>query len=108
MILANIAGKAIGQLQDTVREIIEDNGMERTEAIRIAKALPSGKWTHDHPISLEEVKRLGLPALDYLPKEVYGLMELCPQAGRGRPSVQHIPAPYWPLQRKHGGRGERG
>jgi hypothetical protein len=80
MILADIAGTAIEQIQDTVREILEGNGMERTEAIRTAKALASGKWTHDYPISLEEVKRLGLPARDYVPKEVYALMDLCPQA----------------------------
>ena len=107
MILADIPGKAIGQVQDTVREILEGNGMERTEAIRIAKALASGKWTHDYPISLE-VKRLGLPAHDYKPKEVYALMDLCPQTGRGRTSVQYIPTPCQPPERKDGGRGERG
>ncbi len=36
--------------------------MERSEAIRIAKAVAGGKWTPDYRISLEEVKRLGLPA----------------------------------------------
>ncbi len=108
VILADLAGKAIGQVQNTVREILEGNGMERSEAIRIAKAPAAGKGTHDYPISLKEVKRLGLPAHDDMPHEVYPLMALCPQAGRGRPSVQYAPAPYQPPERRDGGKGERG
>lgn len=108
VILADLAGKAMGQVNDTVREILEGNGIERSEAIRIAQALGGGKWTHDYPISLEEVKRLGLPAHDDMPTEVYALMDPYPQAGCGRPSVQYIPTPYQPPEREDSSTGERG
>jgi ClpP class serine protease len=108
IIMADIAGKAMEQVRDTVREILEGNEMEEAEALRIAGILASGRWTHDYPISLEEVKKLGLPAHDEMPKEVYSLMDLYPQAGGRRPSVQYIPTPYQPPERKEGGKGERG
>lgn len=108
VILADIAGKAMGQVQDTVREILMGNGFEAGEARRIAEALATGKWTHDYPISLEEIQKLGLPAHDDMPKEVYALMDLYPQAGRRRPSVQYIPTPYQPPEPKDTGKGERG
>lgn len=108
VILADIAAKAMEQVKDTIREILEGNEMERTEALRIADVLASGRWTHDYPISLDEVRKLGLPANDEMPKEVYALMDLYPQAGGRRPSVQYIPTPYQPPERKDGGKGERG
>jgi len=107
VILADIAAKAMEQVKDTIREILEGNEMERTEALRIADVLASGRWTHDYPISLDEVHKLGLPARDDMPKEVYALMDLYPQAGGRRPSVQYIPTPYQPPERKDGGKGER-
>ncbi len=108
VILADMAGKAVGQVRDTVREILEGNGMPEPEARRLAETLASGKWTHDYPISLEEIQKLGLPAHDDMPSEVYALMDLYPQAGGRRPSVQYIPTPYQPPERKEGGKGERG
>jgi len=108
VILADIAAKAMEQVKDTIREILEGNEMERTEALRIADVLASGRWTHDYPISLDEVRKLGLPANDEMPNEVYALMDLYPQAGGRRPSVQYIPTPYQPPERKEGGKGERG
>lgn len=108
VILANIAGKAIEQVTDTVREILEANGVARKEALRMVEALASGRWTHDYPISLEEVQKIGLPAHEEMPDEVYALMDLYPQAGGRRPSVQYIPTPYQPPERKEGDRGERG
>jgi len=107
VILADIAGKAMGQVKDTVREILEGNGVESEEALRIAETLASGRWTHDYPISLEEVRKLGLPAHDDMPQEVYALMDLYPQAGGRRPSVQYVPTPYPSPKREDGGRGER-
>jgi ClpP class serine protease len=107
LILADIAGKAMGQVKDTVREILEGNGVDSEEALRIAETLASGRWTHDYPISLEEVRKLGLPAHDDMPQEVYALMDLYPQAGGRRPSVQYVPTPYPSPKRENGGRGER-
>lgn len=108
LILADIAGKAMGQVRDTVREILEGNDLEKAEALRIAETLASGRWTHDYPISLEEIRKLGLPANEDMPDEVYALMDLYPQAGGRRPSVQYIPTPYQPSERKESGKGDRG
>jgi ClpP class serine protease len=108
VILADMAGKAMEQVRDTVREILEGNAMPEAEARRLAETLASGRWTHDYPISLEEIQKLGLPAHDDMPNEVYALMDLYPQAGGRRPSVQYIPTPYQPPERKEGGKGERG
>lgn len=107
VILADMAGKAMGQAKDTVREILEGNGVESQEALRVAETLAGGKWTHDYPISLEEVRKLGLPAHDDMPQEVYALMDLYPQAGGRRPSVQYVPTPYPSPKKENGGRGER-
>ncbi|HUV73515.1 MAG TPA: hypothetical protein VMW79_04340 [Anaerolineae bacterium] len=108
LILADIAGKAIEQVRDTVREILEGNNLEKADALRIAETLASGRWTHDYPISLEEIRKLGLPANENMPDEVYALMDLYPQAGGRRPSVQYIPTPYQPPERKESGKGDRG
>ncbi len=107
VILADIAGKALGQVQDAVRELLVANGMEDGKAGNIAETLGAGKWTHDYPISLEEIQKLELPAHDDMPREVYALMDLYPQAGRRRPSVGYIPTPYGPRERKEPGKGER-
>lgn len=108
VILADIAGKAVGQVQETVRELLVANGMDDSRARHIAEALGTGKWTHDYPISLDEIQKLGLPAHDNMPNEVYGLMDLYPQAGGRRPSVQYVPVPYQPRERREPGKGNRG
>ncbi|MFZ5809771.1 MAG: SDH family Clp fold serine proteinase [Chloroflexota bacterium] len=102
LILADVSRKAIRQVKDTVREIL----LSHTDAARaenLADILASGRWTHDYPISVEEARGLGLPISTDVPKEVYQLMNLYPQAGMGRPTVEYIPVPY-PLPRP-GSRG---
>jgi hypothetical protein len=47
---------------------------------------------------VEEARGLGLPISTDVPKEVYQLMNMYPQAGMGRPTVEYIPLPY-PLPR---------
>jgi ClpP class serine protease len=78
----------------TIVEILVKNNMPEEKAEGIAEALSCGRWTHDYPIGLEEAKELGIPVKSELPKEVYDLMSLYPQAGGRRPSVQYIPVPY--------------
>ena len=39
---------------------------------------------------------MGLLVNDQMPREVYELMELYPQARQRRPGVEFIPAPYRP------------
>ena len=93
LILADISRKAIRQVKDTVRRILLERFPEEM-AEQLADILASGRWTHDYPISVEEARQLGLPIQTEVPTEVYRLMNLFPQSGRGRPSVEYIPQPY--------------
>lgn len=102
LILADISRKAIRQVKDTVSEILVSH-IDKERAENLADILASGRWTHDYPISVEEARGLGLPISTDVPKEVYQLMNLYPQAGMGRPTVEYIPVPY-PLHRP-GSRG---
>jgi ClpP class serine protease len=78
--------------------------MEAQRAATIAETLTSGKWTHDYPITADEAEEMGLPISTDIPGEVLELMELYPQGGGRRPSVQYIPVPYRREERPAGGR----
>lgn len=93
LIKADIARKAINQVKDTVKNILKER-ISPEVAENLADILASGRWTHDYPISTEEVRQLGLPVSTDVPDEVYQLMNLFPQAGVGRPSVEYVPLPY--------------
>lgn len=95
LILADIARKAMKQVRETVIQILTKNGRGE-KAAEIADQLTSGRWTHDYPISAEELKDLGLPVNTEMIQEIYQLMNLYPQAGPRRPSVEYIPVPYFP------------
>ncbi len=94
LILADVAQKAVDQVKRTVKTLLVANGMEEGKAAQIADVLSLGRWTHDYPISAQEAMELGLPVTLGLPSEVYALMDLYPQPGVRRPSVQYIPVPY--------------
>jgi ClpP class serine protease len=98
IIMADLAEKAIAQVQRFVRTLLEDEIPKRKIAPensdRIIDLLTTGKITHDCPISVEEASEIGLPITVGLPKLIYRLMELYPQPQQGRPSVQYIPVPY--------------
>jgi ClpP class serine protease len=95
LILGDVARKAIEQVYQTVYSLlVKHNPPEK--AAQIAKMLSEGRWTHDYPIDFEQAKEMGLPVNDIMPKEVYELMELYPQSGLRRPSVEFIPTPYAP------------
>ena len=93
LIEADIARKAIRQVKDTVKSILQDH-FDTDKAEALADILTSGRWTHDYPFGVEEARQLGLPISTAVPTEVYKMMNLYPQAGIGRPSVQYIPLPY--------------
>lgn len=95
LILADVARKAIAQVDSTVKRIVADT-MGADKAADLAQILTSGRWTHDYPISVEEARQLGLPITTEMPEEVYRLMSLYPQASQRRPSVEYIPIPYLP------------
>lgn len=106
LIMADLAQKALRQVNSAVQEILSANGMERAKAKEIADLLSTGTWTHDYPISTEEAQAMGLPVSTNMLPEVYTLMDLYPQPTQRRPSVQYIPLPY--ERREDGGRQRRG
>jgi ClpP class serine protease len=107
LILADVGGKALNQVHETVVEILTGNGMAEEKAQGLASTLASGKWTHDYPIGFEEAKSLGLPVSDEIPSEIHNLMSYYPQAQSRRPSVQYIPLPYQPTRPQRERQDER-
>jgi ClpP class serine protease len=94
LIQADMARKAMRQVRQTIADIVALNNLAPDKAEPLAEQLSSGQWTHDYPITVSEARALGLPIKTEMPTEVYQLMNLYPQSGRGRPSVDYIPLPY--------------
>lgn len=98
VILADISQKAIKQMAQLVREILNDHrpavkvAPEKIDAI--ACELVSGKWSHDHPITYEDAEKLGLPVKLGMPQEIYDLMSLYPVSANMSSSVEYFPLPY--------------
>lgn len=99
LILADISEKAIRQLKMAVSEILKDK-LSDERAEELAELLATGKWTHDYPLTVEEVRKLGLPVSPDMPTEVYQFMDLFPQPKQRVPSVQYIPAPVRPREQR--------
>jgi len=102
LILADVSEKAIKQLKSYVREILTDS-MGDKAAEELSEILPAGKWTHDYPLTYEEVKELGLPVSTDMPEDIYKFMELFPQPKQRVPSVQYIPVP---IRQRGGGQSQ--
>ncbi|MCE4622014.1 MAG: ATP-dependent Clp protease proteolytic subunit [Desulfurococcales archaeon] len=100
LILADVARKAIEEMQEVIVELLEDK-MGKEKAKEIAKLLTEGRWTHDYPITYEKAKEIGLPVKEGIPEEVYRLMELYPQSPHNRPGVEYLPQPL-PAPRHQG------
>ncbi len=95
LVLADVAEKALRHMKQVVRDLCAERlGAERADSL--AEELAGGHYTHDDPITVREAKELELPVEVGLPEEVYDFMELFPQSGRRRPSVQYIPLPTPP------------
>lgn len=98
LVTADVARKAIAQVQSFVRALLEDSipkqKVDPAKIDSIIDRLTTGQVTHDYPITVEEAQAIGLPVTAGLPMEIYNLMELYPQPMTGRPSVQYIPLPY--------------
>jgi ClpP class serine protease len=101
IIQADLADKALRQVEGTVRDLLRDK-MPDEQAATLAHTLASGTWTHDYPIKVSEARELGLTVSTELPDEVFELMGLYPQTNQRRPSVEFIPLPYGPPQRDGG------
>jgi len=89
LILSDIARKAITQVKELVKDLLEERmGPEKAE--EISDIFTRGYWTHDYPITVEKLEKLGIRVETDLMEEIYQLMELYPQSGNRRPSVQYI------------------
>lgn len=98
LVTADVARKAINQVQRFVRALLEDSiprqKVDPANIDKIIDRLTTGQVTHDYPITVEEATEIGLPITGGLPSEIYALMDLYPQPMMGRPTVQYIPMPY--------------
>ncbi len=90
LILADQAEKAVRQVRETVLELLEGR-YERDQAEKIARALTEGIWTHDHPITFEFARQLGLKVSTNMPEEIVKLLSLYPQPVRQQQSVEYLP-----------------
>lgn len=95
LILADVAEKAIRQVESMVKELLCQR-LPEERAAELAHVLTSGIWTHDYPITAAQAQQLGLPVSNDMPVEVFQLMQLYPQSHQRRPSVEYIPLPYGP------------
>jgi len=93
LILGDMSRKAIDQVHDTVVELLRETHGDG-DAERLATLLSAGRWTHDYPIRFDYAQEIGLPISDQVPEAVYQLMQLYPQRGQRRPSVEYVPVPY--------------
>jgi len=95
LVMADMAEKALRHMKQVVRDLLlEPLGAEKADGV--AEELAGGHYTHDDPITVAEATQLGLPVTTGVPREAYDLMELFPQEGRRRPSVQFVPLPQSP------------
>jgi len=92
LILADVAKKAINQVQEFVYNLLKDKYGEE-KARELAQILTEGRWTHDYPITVEHAKELGLHIETDVPEEVYALMELYKQPVKQRGTVEFMPYP---------------
>ncbi|MFB0543473.1 MAG: hypothetical protein ACETVR_01700 [Candidatus Bathyarchaeia archaeon] len=92
LILAEESRKAVKQMENLVSEILGDRFDEKTKA-KLLEELVGGKYTHDYPITAEEVgELLGACVNKELPKEVYQLMSLYRmEVAPRRPGVEFVP-----------------
>jgi len=93
LILKDVAEKAVDQVYRVVFSLLEEK-MGPEEADKVARLLTHGKWTHDYPITCDQLQEMGLKINCTLPREIYLLMDLYPQPPTRRPTVQYVPVPY--------------
>lgn len=97
LILADISRKAIIQVGSLVAELLAEC-MSKEDAQRVAALITTGQFTHDYPITVERAQSVGLCISTDMPKSIYALMDLYPQTGARRPSVNFVPMQESPLQ----------
>ena len=84
--------KARVQVASFVADVLTKH-LPRKKAEELAVAMSEGRWTHDFPITVQMALQMGLPVTTAMPRIVYDLMDLYPQANAQRPSVIYVPIP---------------
>ena len=95
LIMADIAEKALNQTKKLVTKLLEGK-LPPQQIEKVIEKLVMGTYTHDWPITPEDLQELGLNIKTQLPLEIYELMELYPQEKPTRPTVEYIPGPIPP------------
>ena len=95
LMMADMAVKAQRQVASFVADMLTKR-MPRKDAEQLAVALSEGQVTHDFPITVQGAQKLGFPVSTKMPRVVYALMDLYPQANTRRPSVMYLPPPRIP------------
>lgn len=90
VMMADIAMKARIQVAAFLTDILSKRLPEK-QAAELAVILSEGRWTHDFPFTVQFAQQLGLPVTTKMPRIVYELMDLYPQANARRPSVVYVP-----------------
>ena len=90
LILADMAAKAQVQVALFVAGLLARH-LPPARAKALAVELSEGRWTHDFPITVDAARQMGLPVSTDMPRLVYELMDLYPQANARRPSVTYVP-----------------
>ena len=90
LILADIAEKAVRQVENSLYEIMADR-MGAEKARELARILTEGRWTHDYPIHCQAMQELGFPIHCEVPEEIYQLMDFYSQPLQRRTSVDYLP-----------------
>lgn len=90
VMMADIAAKARIQVASFVADVLTKH-LPRKKAEELAVILSEGRWTHDFPVTVQLALQLGLPVTTQMPRIVYDLMDLYPQANARRPSVVYVP-----------------
>ena len=90
LMMADMAAKARVQVASFVADLLTKR-MPRKKAEELAVALSEGRWTHDFPITVQAAQQMGFPVTTNMPRLVYELMDLYPQANARRPSVMYVP-----------------
>ncbi|HXY37866.1 MAG TPA: ATP-dependent Clp protease proteolytic subunit [Planctomycetaceae bacterium] len=90
LLLADMASKSRAQVNSFVAELLLKH-RTKEEATQLAKTLSEGRWTHDYPITVQMAREFGIKVSTEMPRTVYDLMDLYPQAGAMRPSVLYVP-----------------
>jgi ClpP class serine protease len=90
LMMADIAAKARIQVANFIADVLTKH-LPRKKAEELAMVLSEGRWTHDFPVTVQFAQQLGLPVTTQMPRIVYELMDLYPQANARRPSVVYVP-----------------